>query len=332
MIRREFITLLGGAAVAWPPLVARAQQADGVRRIGVLTGAGVDADDTDMKARFGAFAQALEQLGWSHGRNVQIDYRFASGNPDRIRRHAVELAALAPDVILSSGAATVGPTLQATHTIPVVFVSVVDPVGAGFVDSMAQPGGNATGFVMLEYSMTAKYLELLKEIAPSVTRVAVLRDPAISSGTGQFGAIQSAAPSLRMDVTPVNVRDAGVIERSIATFAQASNGGLIATASALTVVHRDLIIRLAARYKLPAVFHRRLFVASGGLMSYGVDIIDQFRQAAGYVDRILKGEKPANLPVQAPTRYELAINLKTAKALGLDVPPTLLARADEVIE
>ena len=331
MKRREFISLLGGAAASWP-LAARAQQSGPMRRVGVITGTGVDADDADMKARFGVFAQALEQLGWSQGRNVQIDYRFGSGNPDDIRRHAVELAALAPDVILSSGAASVGPTLQATRTIPVVFVSVVDPVGAGFADSMAQPGGNATGFVMLEYSITAKYLELLKEIAPFVTRVAVLRDAAISAGTGQFGAIQSAAPSLRMDVTPVNVRDAGVIERSIATFAQASNGGLIATASALTVVHRDLIIRLAARYNLPAVFHRRLFVASGGLMSYGVDIIDQFRQAAGYVDRILKGEKPANLPVQAPTRYELAINLKTAKALGLDVPPMLLARAHEVIE
>ena len=331
MKRREFIALLGGAAAAWP-LAARAQQRERMRRVGVITGAGVDADDADMKARFAAFAQALEQLGWSHGRNVQIDYRFGSGNPDDIRRHAVELAALAPDVILSSGAASVGPTLQATRTIPVVFVSVVDPVGAGFVDSMAQPGGNATGFVMLEYSMTAKYLELLKEIAPFVTRVAVLRDAAISSGTGQFGAIQSAAPSLRMDVTPVNVRDARVIERSVATFAQASNGGLIATASALTVVHRELIIGLAARYKLPAVFHRRLFVVSGGLISYGPDFIDQFRRAAGYVDRILKGEKPADLPVQGPTKYELVINLKTAKALGITVPPTLLARADEVIE
>ena len=323
--------VLGGAAAAWP-LAARAQQGERVRRIGVLTGAGADTDDADVKARFGAFARGLEQWGWSHGRNVQIDYRTASGNPDNIRRHAAELAALAPDVILSSGAATVGPVLQATRTIPVVFVGVVDPVGAGYADSMARPGGNATGFVMLEYSMTAKYLELLKEVAPSVTRVAVLRDPAISSGTGQFGAIQSAAPSLRMEVTPVNVRDAREIERSVATFAQASNGGLIATASALTVVHRDLIIRLAARHKLPSVFHRRLFVASGGLMSYGTDVIDQFRQAAGYVDRILKGEKPADLPVQAPTKYELVINLKTAKALGLTVPPMLLARADEVIE
>jgi putative ABC transport system substrate-binding protein len=222
--------------------------------------------------------------------------------------------------------------LQATRTIPVVFTSVVDPVGAGFVDSMARPGGNATGFVMLEYSMSAKYLELLKEIAPRVTRAAVLRDADISSGTGQFGAIQSAAPALRVDVIPVNVRSAGAIERGIASFAQAADGGLIATASALTVVHRELIIRLAARHKLPSVFHRRLFVASGGLMSYGVDVLDQFRQAAGYVDRILKGEKPADLPVQAPTKYELVINLKTAKALGIGVPPSLLARADEVIE
>jgi putative ABC transport system substrate-binding protein len=286
--------------------------------------------DADMQARFAAFAQALQELGWTDGRNVRIDYRFGSGDADSIRMYAAELVALAPDVILTSGAATVAPVLQAARSIPIVFVSVVDPVGAGFVDSMARPGGNATGFVMLEYSTTAKYLELLKEIAPSVTRVAVLRDPAISMG--QFGAIQSAAPSLRMDVTPVNVRDAGVIERSIAAFAQASNSGLIATASALTVVHRDLIIRLAARYKLPAVYHRRLFVASGGLMSYGADIIDQFRRAAGYVDRILKGEKPADLPVQAPTRYELIINLKTAKTLSLAVPTTLLARADEVIE
>ena len=331
MRRREFITALGGAAAAWP-LAGRAQQAGRLPRIGVITGAGVDADDADMKARFAAFAQALEQLGWSHGRNVQIDYRFGSGNPDDIRRHAVELAALAPDVILSSGAASVGPTLQATRTIPVVFVSVVDPVGAGFVDSMAQPGGNATGFVMLEYSITAKYLELLKEIAPFVTRVAILRDAAISSGTGQFGAIQSAVPSLRMDVTPVNVRDADEIERAVAAFARSPNGGLIVTTSALSLLHRGLITMLAARHKLPAVYPRRLFVTDGGLISYRFDIIDQSRRAAGYVDRILKGEKPADLPVQAPTKYELVINLKTAKALGLEIPPSLLARADEVIE
>ena len=331
MRRREFIALLGGAAIAWP-LAAGAQQPQRMRRIAVLTGSGVGEGDADMQERFAAFQQALQEFGWTQGRNVQIDYRFASGDPDNIRRHAAELIALAPDVFLASGAATMPSVLQATRSVPIVFTSVVDPVGAGFVESMARPGGNATGFVMLEYSMSSKHLELLKEIAPWVTRVAVRRDGAISSGTGQFGAIQAAAPSLRMEVTPVNVRDAGVIERSLTSFAQAPNGGLIATASALTVVHRELIIRLAAQHKLPAVFHRRLFVSSGGLMSYGPDILDQFRRAAGYVDRILKGEKPADLPVQAPTKYELVINLKTAKALGLDVPPMLLARADEVIE
>jgi ABC-type uncharacterized transport system substrate-binding protein len=315
--RREFITLLGVAA-AWP-FAARAQQPERIRLIGVITGTGVNADDADMQARFAAFQQALRELGWTQGRNVQIEYRFASGDPDNIRRHAAELIALAPDVLLVSGAASMPIVLQATHTVPIVFTSVVDPVGAGFIDSMARPGGNATGFAMLEYSMSSKHLELLKEIAPWVTRAAVLRDGAISAGTGQFGAIQSAAPSLRMDVTPVNVRDAGVIERSVTSFARAPNGGLIATASALTVVHRDLIIRLAARHKLPAVFYRRQFVASGGLISYGPDILDQFRRAAGYVDRILKGEQAANLPVQNPTKYELVINIKTAKALGLDV-------------
>jgi len=331
MRRRDFIAGFAGSAVTWP-LAARAQQPERARRIGVITGAGVDTEDADMKAHFAAFAQGLRELGWIQGGNVQIDYRFASGDPNNIWKHAVELAALSPDVIVASGAATVPAVMQAARDIPIVFTRVVDPVGAGFVDSMARPGGNVTGFVMLEYSMTGKYLDLLREIAPGMSRVAVLRDPAISSGTGQFGAIQSAAQSLRVDVTPVSVRDTTVIERSIAAFAQAPNGGLIATASALTVVHRSLIIRLAARYKLPAVFHRRLFVASGGLMSYGADTLDQFRRAAGYVDRILKGEKSADLPVQAPTKFELAINLKTAKALGLTVPPTLLARADEVIE
>src|SRR5262245_20278484 len=329
MRRREFITLLGGAA-AWP-LAANAQP-ERMRRIAVLTGSGVDADDADMRARFGAFQQALQELGWTQGRNVQFDFRFGSGDPDAIRRHATEMVALSPDVILASGAATVPAVFQASRSIPVVFTSVVDPVGAGFVESMARPGGNATGFVLLEYSMSVKQLEALKEIAPRVTRAAVLRDADLTSGIGQFGAIQSAAPSLRVEVTPVSVRDAQVIERSVASFAQVPNGGLIATASALTVVHRDLIIRLAARYKLPAVFHRRLFVVSGGLMSYGTDVVDQFRRAAGYVDRILKGEKPPDLPVQAPPEYELVVNLKTAKALGLEVPPTLLARADEVIE
>jgi len=311
--------------------MARAQQGERVRRIGVITGAG-DADDADMKAHFAVFAQGLAELGWTEGSNVQIDYRFSAGDPNSIRKHVAELAALSPDVIVASGAATMPAVMQAVPNVPIVFTRVVDPVGAGFVESMARPGGNVTGLVMLEYSMTGKYLDLLREIAPRVTRVAVLRDPAISSGTGQFGAIQSAAQSLRMDVTPVSVRDAALIERAITAFAQAPNGGLIATASALTVVHRALIIRLAARYKLPAVFHRRLFVASGGLMSYGADTLDQFRRAAGYVDRLLKGEKPADLPVQAPTKFELAINLKTAKVLGLTVPPSLLARADEVIE
>jgi putative ABC transport system substrate-binding protein len=363
MKRREFITFLGGAAaLPLAPCAARAQQGERVRRIGVLLGSGIDADDSDMQARIAAFRQALQQLGWTDGRNVQIDVRFASGNVDSIRRFAAELAALAPDVILAGGAAPMPALLQATRTVPIVFTNVVDPVGAGFVDSMARPGGNATGFIMLEYSLAAKWLELLKEIAPGVTRAAVLRDAAISAGTGQFGAIQSVAPSLRVELSPVNVRDAGAIEHAVAAFARAAlasgasgqrgnstvrapdtrpepgssarvpNGGLISTASALTVVHRALIIKIAAQHKLPAVYHRRLFVASGGLISYGPDIIDQFRRAAGYVDRILKGEKPADLPVQAPTKYQLAINLKTAKALGITVPPSLLARADEVIE
>ena len=328
MKRRDFITLLGGAATM--PLAARAQER--MRRVGVLLGSGVDADDADLQARIATFRQGLQQLGWTEGRNVRFDIRFASGNVDSIRKFAVELTALAPDVILTGGASPLPALLQATRTVPIVFTNTPDPVGAGFVDSMARPGGNATGFIMLEYSLGAKWLELLKEIAPGVTRAAVLRDPAISAGTGQFGAIQSMAPSLRMELTPVSVRDAGTIERAVATFAHGPNGGLIVTASALTMVHRALIIRLAAQHKLPAVYHRKLLATSGGLISYGPDIIDQYRQAAGYVNRILKGEKPADLPVQAPIRYELAINLKTAKALGLAVPPTLLARADEVIE
>jgi ABC-type uncharacterized transport system substrate-binding protein len=327
--RREFITLLGGAAAAWP-LAARAQQADRVRRIGALMS--VAADDPEGPLRVAAFAQGLQQLGWSVGRNVRIDYRWGAGDGDRIRSHAAELVALAPDVILATGSATLGPLLQATRAVPIVFVHVPDPVGAGFVDSLARPGGNATGFTLFEYSISGKWLELLKEIAPGVTRAAVIRDPAIASGIGQWGAIQTAAPSVGVEVSPVNVRDAGEIERAVAAFARASNGGLIVTGSALAQVHRDLIVRLAARHKLPAVYFERFFVTSGGLVSYGPDIVDQFRRAAGYVDRILKGEKPADLPVQAPTKYELVINLKTARALGLEVPATLLARADEVIE
>jgi putative tryptophan/tyrosine transport system substrate-binding protein len=326
--RRSFITLLGGAAV-WP-LAARAQQRERMRLIGVLLPA--TADDLEMQARVGAFLQGLQQSGWTIGRNVRIDTRWATTDAAEIRRHAAELAALAPDVILAHAATTVGPLLQATRTVPVVFPAVVDPVGAGFVDSLARPGGNATGFMNYEYSLSGKWLELLKQIAPSVTRVAVLRNADTPSGPGQFAAIQAAAPSLRVEVNPVNVRDAGEIERAVAAFARAPNGGLIVTASPLAQRHRDLIVALAARHKLPAVYFERLFVAAGGLISYGPDQIDMYRRAAGYVDRILKGEKPADLPVQAPTKYELVINLKTARALNLEVPPTLLAPADEVIE
>jgi putative ABC transport system substrate-binding protein len=330
MQRRNFIRLLGGAAVAWP-LAAHAQQSDRVRRIGVLVAA--TADDGDYQARIAAFQQGLQQLGWSDGRNVHIDTRWATTKPDDIRRHAAELAALAPDVILAgTGTATVAPLLQATRTVPIVFAVVIDPVGAGFVDSLARPGGNATGFTVFEYGMSGKWLELLKQIAPAVTRAAVLRDPTIASGIGQFAAVQAVAPSLGVDLSAVDVRDAGEIERAVTAFARSSNDGLIVTASALATRHRDLIIALAARLRLPAVYPYRFFVTIGGLISYGPDFVDQYRQAAGYVDRILKGEKPAELPVQAATKYELAINLKTAKALGLTVPPAVLARAGEVIE
>jgi ABC-type uncharacterized transport system substrate-binding protein len=329
MKRREFITLLGGAA-AWP-LVAQAQQGERVRRIGVLVPAA--ANDAEWQARLMAFGQGLAHLGWTVGRNVQIDMRWATTNPAEIRRHAAELVALAPDVILASGTSTVGPLLQATRTVPIVFPTIGDPVGAGFVDSLARPGGNATGFMSYEYSLSGKWLELLKQIAPGVTRVAVLRDAAVSIGPVQFGVIQAVAPSLRVEVNPINMRDdAGEIERDVAAFARASNGGLIVTSSGLSLLHRNPIITLVARHKLPAVYFQRAFVAAGGLISYGPDIIEQYRHAAGYVDRILKGEKPADLPVQAPTKYELVINLKTAKALGLEVPAMLLARADEVIE
>jgi putative ABC transport system substrate-binding protein len=330
MKRRQFITLLiGGAAAAWP-LAARAQQSDKVRRIGVLLPAA--ADDLEFQTRVGAFLQGLQELRWTIGRNVRIDTRWATSNVDSIRKHAAELAALAPDVILAFGASTVGPLLQETRTVPVVFPVVGDPVAAGFVASLARPGGNATGFMTFEYGMGGKWLELLKQIAPSVTRVAVLRDPAIPTGPAQFGVIQAAAPSAGMEVRPIDARDAGEIERGVTALARDPNGGLIITASAASQVHRNVIITLAARHKLPAVYYERLFTSAGGLTSYGPDFVDQFRRAAGYVDRILKGEKPADLPVQAPTKYELVINLKTAKALGLTVPPTLLARADEVIE
>ena len=327
--RREFVTLLGGAAAGWP-LAVRAQQGDRMRRIGVLLP--VATDDAEFQTRVGAFLQALQQLGWTIGRNVEIDIRWATANADAIRRHAAELAALAPDVILAHGAPTLGPLLSATRTVPIVFPVASDPVAAGFVESLARPGGNATGFMDWEYGMAVKWPELLKQITPSVTRVAVLRDPAIPTGPAQFGVIQAVAPSLGMDVVPINVRDAPEIERALAAFARSSNGSLIVTPSGFASVHRDLIITLAARHRLPAVYFGRYFVTSGGLISYGNDIVDQYRRAAGYVDRILKGEKPADLPVQAPTKYELVINLKTAKALGLEVPPMLLARADEVIE
>jgi putative ABC transport system substrate-binding protein len=328
MRRREFIKVIAASAVTLP-LAARAQQPERTRRIGAL--AGIE-DDAEGQARFTAFQQGLQQLGWTDGRNVRIDYRFGGGDADSIRKHAAELAALAPDVILAAGAAAVGPMLQAARNVPIVFVIVPDPVGAGFVDSLARPGGNATGFINFEYSIGAKWLELLKQIAPNVTRAAVLRDPFITAGTGQFGAIQSTAPSLGVDVTPVNMRDASEIERAVVAFARSPNGGLIVTGSALAVVHRNLIITLAARHKLPAIYFERNFVASGGLISYGPDYLDQFQRAASYVDRILKGEKPADLPVQTPTKYKLVINLKTAKALGLTLPQSLLATADEVIE
>jgi len=327
--RREFITLLGGAAAAWP-LAAHAQQGGRMRRVGVLQN--LASDDPAEQARLMAFGQGLQELGWTIGQNVRIENRWSAGDPDRIRRNTEEMVALAPDVILASGNAGVAPLLQATRTVPVVFVIVPDPVGAGFVDSLARPGGNATGFIAYEYGLSGKWLEVLKEIAPGVTRAAVIRDPALASGPGQFAAIQSIAPSLGVEVSPVNVRDAGEIERAITAFAHSPNGGLIVTGSALVGLHRHLIIALAARHKLPAVYVERTYVAAGGLISYGSDFLDQYRRAASYVDRILKGEKPADLPVQQPTKYELVINLKTAKALGLDIPPTLLARADEVIE
>jgi putative tryptophan/tyrosine transport system substrate-binding protein len=329
MQRREFITLLGGAAAAWP-LTVRAQQPERMRRIGVLSGAG--ADDREAQARRAVFIQGLQVLGWIDGRNVRIDYRWGGGDADLMRQQAAEIVALAPDVIVSAGGGATERMLQATRTIPIVFTVVPDPVGSGFVARLSRPGGNATGFMQFEYSLSGKWLELLKQIAPSVTRAAILRDPAVTAGIGQFAIIQSVAPSVGVEVSPININDLNEVERAVSNFASEPNGGLILTASALSVFHGNLIIALAARHKLPAVYFERLFAAAGGLISYGPNFMDQYRLAAGYVDRILKGEKPGDLPVQAPNKYELLINLRAAKALGLSVPPTLLARADEVIE
>jgi len=328
MKRREFIALVGGALAAWP-FAPLAQQPEGMRRIGVLTSL---AATEQIPSRIDSFLQELQRLGWIVGRNLRIDRRSAGGSVDDLRKFAAEIAALSPDVILAVTSPVVAELRKATGNVPIVFVQVVDPIGAGFVDSLARPGGNATGFMLSEYALGGKWLELLKQVAPSTTRVAVIRDPAIAAGTGQFGAIQAVAPSFGVELTAINVQDTAEIERGIGAFARGSNDGLIVTASPLAVAHRKLIVDLAARYRLPAVYFARLFVADSGLMSYGVDVTDQYRGAASYVDRILRGEKPGNLPVQAPSKFELVVNLKTTKALGLTIPPTLLARADEVIE
>jgi putative tryptophan/tyrosine transport system substrate-binding protein len=328
MRRREFIGLLGGTAL-WP-LDLQAQQTERMRRIGVLLNRA--ADDPEGQARLAAFQQGLQQLGWSDGGNMRIDTRWGADDVDLYRKYAAELVALAPNVILAVGTLSVTALQRVSRSLPIVFASIVDPVGAGVVNGLAQPGGNATGFMIYEYSLAGKWLELLKQIAPNVIRVAVLRDPTNPSGIAMFGAVRASASSLGIEVSPVSVLDAGEIERAIATFARAPNSGLIVTASASVSTHRDLILALAARYKMPAIYYRRYLVDKGGLMSYGHDDLQQFSEAANYVDRILKGEKPGDLPVQAPTKYELVINLKTAKALGLTIPPSVLARADEVIE
>jgi putative ABC transport system substrate-binding protein len=328
MKRREFVTLLGAAA-AWP-LAARAQQGERVRRLGIILGAA--AEESETKARVAAFLQELKHLGWDEGRNVRIEMRAIAGNTGAARKYAAELVAFAPDVILAVGGSTIPSLLEATHTVPIVFTITSDPVGNGFVDSLARPGGNVTGFMTFDYGLSGKWLELLKEIAPSVTRAAVLRDPTLPAGIGQLAVMQVLARPLGLDVSAINIRDAREIERGVATFARIANGGLIVAASPFTVIHRDLIVALADRYKLPAVYWEPSAVPNGGLIAYGTDLVDQHRQAASYIDRILKGEKPADLPVQAPNKYELGINLKTAKALGLIVFPALLARADKVIE
>ena len=327
MRRREFV--IGSAAVMWP-LAPLAQQAERLRQIGVLIAQA--SDDPEGQVRIAAFLQALRDLGWVEGRNIRIEYRWGGGNVDRIRKDAMELVALAPEVILAAGGQVMAPLQEATSTVPIVFTQTPDPVGAGFVASLARPGGNATGFTNFEYGVSGKWLELLKQVAPGVTRAAVLRDPTNPAGTGQWGAIQSVAAPLEVELSPVDVRDAGAINRGVAAFASGSNGGLIVTSSGFAILHRELIIKLAAQHRLPAVYPFRFYATGGGLVSYGPDPIDPHRRAAAYVDRILKGEKPADLPVQTPTKYELAVNLKTAKALGLTVPPSVLARAHEVIE
>jgi putative ABC transport system substrate-binding protein len=328
MKRREFISLLGGAA-AWP-LAARAQQSEHVRRIGVLHD--YTEADPDGRAQVAAFRGELQKLGWTEGGSARIDYRSGAADADLVRTYAAEMVALGPDVVLAAGGTIVAALQRASRSVPIVFVNVTDPVGGGLVASLARPGGNATGFTQFEFGISAKWMELLKEIAPGITRVAVIRDPTARSGGGQLGAIQAVAPSLGVELRPLDARDADAIERDLLAFSRDAKGGLIVTTSRLARVHRELIISLAARHHLPAIYAFRVYVAGGGLISYGPDSTDPYRRAAGYVDRILKGEKPADLPVQAPTKYELVINLKTAKALGLDVPPTLLARADEVIE
>jgi putative ABC transport system substrate-binding protein len=329
MRRRDFIIAIAGSATAWP-VTARAQQPDRMRRFGVLMN--LAADDAEGQAKIAAFRQGLQQLGWTDGDNVRIDYRWAAGDASRFQRYAEELLALAPDVILALAVPSVQALQRATRTVPIVFANVSDPVASGFVQSLARPGGNTSGFMQFEFGLSGKWLELLKQVAPDVTRAAVLRDPDVGTGTTQFAVIQSMAPLLGVEVNPVNVRDPSEIRGELEAFARSPNGGLIVTASALAVRHRELIITLAARHKLPAVYFERFFVVAGGLISYGSDQVDQYRRAAGYVDRILKGEKPADLPVQAPTKYELVINLNTAKALGIDVPASVLARVDEVIE
>jgi putative tryptophan/tyrosine transport system substrate-binding protein len=332
MKRREFISLLGGAAVPslLRPRAARAQQGERMRRIGVLSNPG--PDDAEMQSRNAAFVQALQELGWTVGRNLHVDYRWSHGDADRLRTDAAELVALGPDVLLATSGVSILPLVQASGSVPIVFAQTIDPVGLGVVESLSRPGGNITGFTQFEYGIVAKWLELLKQIAPSTTRAAVLRDPFDPAGIGQWAAMQSVAPIFGVELSVVNVRDSNAIETGIMKMASSANAGLLVTASAPANVHRNLILRLAAQHRVPSVYPYRYFVAAGGLVCYGPDTIDQYRRAAGYVDRILKGEKPADLPVQAPTKYELVINLKTARALGLEIPPTLLARADEVIE